>query len=335
MIFRVLGKEDVSELTEKLRGGFPGSAKIYYVLKNFLRGTMEGFEVIVDAWPEWQCVILRPVNQEAVPGYFRHYYICYAKTVTSLKFFLQRPGVIDWDKPATFTGVPYDILPVIQEVSKKRGGQLPYIEPRFMYCWSKDPPEIPKIPEGVKLTTLKPEHAKRLRQDWNNVRGGKDLDNYFRKVIENFDSSALINAKGELLAYICMQFNGSMAMLHVHADHRGNGYGEIILKSMTHKLASKGEIPYGFVPSKDLLGIQKAQYFGYTWVPQGNMVWVRYIPKPKIDYSKTGSLESREKLNASHEEEETHMFINAIPLAVNDKPKTPMNNYFTTAVSSS
>ncbi|ESO86485.1 hypothetical protein LOTGIDRAFT_235312 [Lottia gigantea] len=328
MIYQVITKTEVDQLTDELKIEFPGSAKIFYVLRNYLLGLMEGFEVIVDNWPEWTCIILKPGSDQEVPGYFEHFYICYAKSVASLKFFIQRPGVIDWKKPATFTGVPYDILPVIHEVCRKHGGHLPYIEPRFMYCWTTKPPEMPKIPEGIKLTTLFPEHAEQLQCDWKNVRGGSDLDIYFRRVIKNFDSSALINEQGELLAYICMQFNGSMAMLHVNKNHRGYGYGEILLKAMTHKLTSNKEVAYGFIPTKDDLGIKKAQVLGYTWIPQGNMVWVKYLPTPKPQKAIDTSDESSDL--ALSDDEEPNIFINAIPLAVNKKSHKP--NCFTSYV---
>jgi len=39
-----------------------------------------------------------------VQPYFRHTYMCHAQTASALKYFLQRPDVVDWRKPATFTG---------------------------------------------------------------------------------------------------------------------------------------------------------------------------------------------------------------------------------------
>ena len=40
--------------------------QMFYILSNFLCGLLEGFEVIVDHWPEWTCVILRPQSVDAV-----------------------------------------------------------------------------------------------------------------------------------------------------------------------------------------------------------------------------------------------------------------------------
>ena len=40
--------------------------QMFYILSNYLCGLLDGFEVIVDHWPKWTCIILRPQSTEAV-----------------------------------------------------------------------------------------------------------------------------------------------------------------------------------------------------------------------------------------------------------------------------
>lgn len=40
-----------------------------------------------------------------VPHYFRYYYLCHTRSIKDFKFFILRPGVVDWTKAAIFTGI--------------------------------------------------------------------------------------------------------------------------------------------------------------------------------------------------------------------------------------
>ncbi|XP_071091163.1 glycine N-acyltransferase-like isoform X2 [Haliotis cracherodii] len=319
MIYQVLLKEEVIALKDELEKGLPGTAKIFYILRNFLCGLLDGFEVIVDKWPEWTCIILRATDTDRAPAYFKHYYICHARSVSALKFFMQRPGVIDWTSEATFTGVPTDLVPFLKDYCRKQNGQLKNVQSRFMYAWTKaEPPQEPDVPEGLQLTTLQDHHVHILRQDWKDLKSDSGLDTYFKSVVHNFDNSALTDKNGKLLAYICMQFNGSMAMLSGNTENQGKGYGQIVLSDLTRKLLEKKEIAYGFIPTKDSNIINITQIMGYTWVPQGNMAWFRFEKLPSV---KSATTNGSRVLEHSHSQEDgvgNCMFINAIPLVVRE-----------------
>lgn len=47
------------------------------------------------------CWLLQVLN------YFKQTHICHTKSVSALKYFLQRPGLIDWSQPINFTGKIY------------------------------------------------------------------------------------------------------------------------------------------------------------------------------------------------------------------------------------
>ncbi|KAK7109569.1 glycine N-acyltransferase-like [Littorina saxatilis] len=336
MIFQQLSKEEIVKLKDELQNDLPGSAKMFYILSNYLCGLLEGFEVIVDHWPEWTCVILRPQSPDAVPSYFRHYYICHTKSVKAFRFFIQRPCVVDWNKPVCFTGVPYDAIPTLQEQCRKHGGQLSSVENRYMYAWTNpEPPEQLPLPEGLSLTTLQPKDTAALCERWKHYRPDPALDLYMKEVTRLFDSSAIVNEKGELMAYIGMQFNGAMAMLHVEPQHRGQGLGQIVLEDLTRKLLSKGKTAYGLIPTKDTSFLAtSSQKLGFTWVPMGSMAWVRYKPKsspapqlpPSLQASKDvkggASPRPNDKENEKQlelDEEDQHMlFLTALPLSCNE-----------------
>ncbi|KAK3599404.1 hypothetical protein CHS0354_036418 [Potamilus streckersoni] len=326
MIYKVLKEEEVTCLKKDLKEQLPGTAKIYYLVRNLLKGLIPGLEVIVDKWPDWTCIVIRPRSQDEVPKYFRHSYICHAKNVSPLKYFIQRPGIIDWSKPATFTGVPPDLAPLLTDMSRKHLGKLSSKEVRLMYAWNKkEPPEQPVVPEGLHLGKLRPEHAAVLRQDWEDSRGREDLEGYFTSVIENFDSSCLSDDKGELLAYTCMQYNGSIAMIYVRPEHRDKDYYKIIFNDLTRKLLMKGYIVYGFIPSHDTGLVTMLRGLGFEWVPTGDILWVHYEPVKINHGSMTNTGFESHTVEQSYKQEcETHKMgntvkfigINAIPLAI-------------------
>lgn len=40
--------------------------QIYYVIRAFVQDKLQGFEVLVDNWPPWSCIILRPLSEQHV-----------------------------------------------------------------------------------------------------------------------------------------------------------------------------------------------------------------------------------------------------------------------------
>ena len=156
-----------------------------------------------------------------------------------------------------------------------------------------------------------------------------------QEVTRRFDSSAIVNEKGELMAYIGMQFNGAMAMLHVEPQHRGRGLGQIVLVDLTRKLLAKKKTAYGLIPTKDTSFLAtSSQKLGFTWVPLGSMAWVRYQPKssPVPQPRGTAVLVSKQSGaaaacpsataengdNSNDEEDGRLLFLTALPLSCNE-----------------
>ncbi|XP_060588539.1 glycine N-acyltransferase-like protein 3 [Ruditapes philippinarum] len=298
MIYKTLTQDEVEELKKELENRLPGTAKIFYVIRSFLAGLLPGKEVIVDSWPEWSSVVVRTCSEEKAQPFFRHTYMCHARSTSALKYFLQRPDVVNWRKPATFTGVPRDVAPVISAMCNKHMGRITTLEPRFMYAWTKEelPPKQP-VPEGLVLGKLLPEDAVTLKRDWEGFRYRDDLEGYFRAVIENYESSCLRDSNGDLLAYACMQFNGSIAMLYVKPEHRDKEYFKIVLSDLARARLSKKEVAYGFIPTNDSELVNQMRAMDFVWVPRGDMVWMGYEPL-KINRSKSPETEQTTKQNS-------------------------------------
>lgn len=294
MIYKVLSHPEVELLNEELRRGFPGTAKIFYVIESFLAGHLPGKEVIVDEWPQWTSIVIRTSNESEFKAqpFFRYTYMCHARSASALKYFLQRPDVINWRKPCVFTGVPRDVAPVISNLATKHLGRVNLLEPRFMYAWAKkELPTMPEVPEGLHLSKLTAEDAATLRKDWEGSRYREDLEGYFRAVIEQFESSCLRDERGDLLAYACMQFNGSIAMLYVKPEHRDKDYFKIVLSDLARTRLRKGEVAYGFIPTNDSDLVDQMRSLDFVWVPTGDMVWMQCEPL-KVNRSNLPSLTS-------------------------------------------
>ncbi|XP_059172794.1 glycine N-acyltransferase-like protein Keg1 [Physella acuta] len=326
VMFHILTTEETQDLKLQLHLELPGSAKIYYILCNHLDNLLKGFEVVVDQWPQWNCLLLRPQNNDLVPSYFRHYYMCHTRSIKDFKFFIQRPSIVDWTKPAIFTGVPYDVVGLIQEKSRKELGVVTSVEHRFMYAWIKpEPPQPAVVPDHLELTVLKKDHAETVCDHWKHYRTNDGLVEYFRQVIEHFENSAIITKDGRLVAYICMQFNGSMANLFVDPEFHSENLGVILLRDLTRKLLAKHQTVYGFIKTKDSSFITTCQSIGFSWVPQGSMSWVHYQPRSVIINDRIPKVPSSSKIseNGSHNDyehpsKEKDLFLNALPLSCNE-----------------
>lgn len=152
-----------------------------------------------------------------------------------------------------------------------------------------------------------------MKDDWESTRYREDLEGYFSSVVDKFDSSCLTDKQGNLLAYICMQYNGAMAMLYIRPEYRQHGYFNILLSDLTRKLLAKNEVAYAFIPIQDSSLIQLAREFGLEWVPEGNMTWVRYNP-PSLPNNVAQMARVVGERSISFEDCIHHFKINAIPL---------------------
>lgn len=152
---------------------------------------------------------------------------------------------------------------------------------------------VDRIPDGITLSSLKPEHAKILKSDWANQNNAEELEGYFKSVIEKFESSCLLDKNGRILAYICMQYNGSIAMIYVLPEFRKEGYFDILVSDLTRKLLAKRDIAYGFIPFNDTSLINLSRKLGFEWVPQGNMTWTRFTPNIARRHQRKETSESK------------------------------------------
>lgn len=168
---------------------------------------------------------------------------------------------------------------------------------------------------------------------WKHYRTNDGLVEYFRQVIRNFDSSAIITTDGRLVAYICMQYNGSMANLFVDPEYHSANLGVIILKDLTRKLLDKDQTAYGFIKTKDSSFIATCQNIGFSWVAQGSMSWVHFRPYhlnpnsqiPRIPSSSLIS-DSQTPNGENRNEELKDLHLNALPLSCNECSGIPVVN---------
>lgn len=158
-----------------------------------------------------------------------------------------------------------------------------------------------RIPAGLSLSKLRPEDAVTLRTAWEGLRYRDDLEGYFRTVIEHYETSCLRDIHGDLLAYACMQFNGSIAMLYVKPEHRDKDFFKIVLSDLARARLRSGEVAYGFIPTNDSELVDQMRAMDFVWVPRGDMVWMSYEPL-KINRSNSPtSTESTQLNNTGHD----------------------------------
>jgi hypothetical protein len=170
-----------------------------------------------------------------------------------------------------------------------------------------------RIPDDIHLGTLEQKYVETMEDDWVSTRYRDDLHGYFSSVVDKFDSSCLTDKDGTLLAYICMQYNGAMAMLYIRPEYRQCGYFNILLSDLTRKRLAKNEVAYAFIPVQDTHLIKLAREFGFEWVPEGNMTWIRYNPPSQIS-SLSKITKSVEAKSSNFEDCIHYLKINAIPL---------------------
>ncbi|GAB1607861.1 glycine N-acyltransferase-like [Argonauta hians] len=285
MMYQVLNHDQLLQLLSTLKESLPGTAKVFYTIRHILNGILCNFECLVDTWPSYTCFVVRPCSDKKVPAFFQYSYICHTKSASSLKYFLQRPGVIDWARPVNFSGIPYDLIPTTREFCRKLGGTMECRPPHFMYAWCQtEPINLTRdIPAEFEIGSLHKSDVPELLPVWGATLSEHDgIEEYFEFIVENFESSCLRKTStGELVAYACRKFNGSISMVYVQPEYRGTHISNIVFKDIVSKITANGDVAFGFLATNSNELIEVARTLGFTWVPQSNMTWATYTPSLK------------------------------------------------------
>jgi GNAT superfamily N-acetyltransferase len=94
-----------------------------------------------------------------------------------------------------------------------------------------------RIPENFYIDSLTEDHICQINSLWHHRFDGSDK--FISYTIKNHKNAGLFNYHKELVAWCLRYDNGSLGILQVAENHRRKGYGSLVTKFLSKKIAKE------------------------------------------------------------------------------------------------
>uniref|UniRef100_F7GI26 Glycine N-acyltransferase-like protein n=1 Tax=Monodelphis domestica TaxID=13616 RepID=F7GI26_MONDO len=113
-------------LERTLRKDIPESLKVYGTIFHMNLGNPFKLEALVDKWPDFKTVIVRPQEQEMRDDldHYTNTYQVYSKDLQSCQNALKSSDVINWKQHLQIQGLQSGLNEVIKNVAKEKSVQV-------------------------------------------------------------------------------------------------------------------------------------------------------------------------------------------------------------------
>ncbi|XP_046328383.1 glycine N-acyltransferase-like [Haliotis rufescens] len=127
------------------------------------------------------------------------------------------------------------------------------------------------IPEGFKMTGLKPEQAAVVNSLWK-YNDDKHSEIYIQDIIGKLPSCCLYDADGAMVGFALNYHYGAVGMLHVLAEHRGKGYAKVIMSHLASLCLQQCDEVFVLPDEENVASIKLHEDIGFKQVPDSKRV---------------------------------------------------------------
>lgn len=277
MMLQMQGAQMLQTLERSLRKSLPESLKVYGTVFHMNQGNPFKLKALVDKWPDFNTVVVRPQEQEMVDD-FDHYtntYQIYSKDPKNCQELLGSPEVINWKQHLQIQSSQSSLNEVIQSLAAMKSFKaeqtqcLLYVELDTLQKLIPSLLDMKKLPPGdgkpkpineqmFKLSSLDVTHAALVNEFWHY--GGNDRSRKFiERCIQNFPSYCLLGPKGTPVSWSLMDQTGEMRMAGTVPEYRSQGLISYVIYNQTQALNKLGFPLYSHVDKNNKI-MQRMSY---------------------------------------------------------------------------
>uniref|UniRef100_A0A6I8P2U7 Glycine N-acyltransferase-like protein n=2 Tax=Ornithorhynchus anatinus TaxID=9258 RepID=A0A6I8P2U7_ORNAN len=282
-------------LQRSLQKGIPESLKVYGTVYHVNRGNPFKLEALVDRWPDFNTVIVRPPEQEMTDDldHYTNTYLIYSKDLETCREALASPGTINWKQHLQIQGLQPELEKVIREVAASKSVQVQttdailYISPETLQSLAPSllqRDHANKLPlktsrpkkeiddEKFKLSAVEVDNAGLVNGLW--VFGGNERSlRFIRRCIRHFPSFCLRGPEGTPVSWSLMDQTGEMRMGGTLAEYRNKGFVAHIIYHQIQALVPRGFPVYSNVARANPYMHRLCQSLGISSIPCGWHQW--------------------------------------------------------------
>ncbi|XP_054419734.1 glycine N-acyltransferase-like isoform X2 [Pteronotus mesoamericanus] len=247
MMFQVQGAQMLRKLEGFLRKSLPESLKVYGTVFHMNKGNPYKLKALVDEWPDFNTVVVRPQEQEMVDDFdcYTNTYQIYSKDPGNCQELLGSPGVINWKQHLQ-----------IQTLDSVKTLMPSLLDTKNVPPGDGKPKSINE--EMFKLSSLDVTHAALVNEFWH-FGGNERSQRFIKHCIQNFPNFCLLGPEGTPISWNLMDQTGEMRMAGTIPEYRCQGLISYLIYNQTQALNKLGFPLYCHVDKKNKI-MQKVIY---------------------------------------------------------------------------
>lgn len=277
---KVLNKDELQIAEGVLAKHFPWSYKVYGFIYGINRNKPSTLEVVVDSWPEFKVIILRPDPKNKRAQDFMKKVSFYSTDEEVLKTVLREE--IDWSTYFLIGGFNTSHASTLKEVSsEKKVNNKCYTFVRLLYLPDISHLLAPNIDSQIesRISSLNLSHVDMVNKTWKfggNDKGYRNIKN----LISNFPTCCILDPQGDPVAWILTYDYCALGILYTLPEHRGKGYAKVLISTMAKKLHAEGYPVYCFIEEDNMASYKLFQNLGFTEDASYRAAWFEFNFEP-------------------------------------------------------
>ncbi|XP_014462763.2 glycine N-acyltransferase-like protein 3 [Alligator mississippiensis] len=264
-----------------LQQGLPKTLPVHGSVMNINRGNPSSYEVLVDSWPDFKAVLVRP-RKEVVTDksdVFTNMHAAFYRDLGAYRALLDSPGAINWGHTIYIIGLQDGLYEASRDVAKAKGVQVNW--QCYFTFFHPDPSTMPDIwlDPTMKLSSLNASHVDLLNATW--AYGGNERSRrYLARLIRSFPSTCLLDATGCPISWNITDQFGTTGHGYTLPEYRSHGYNSIVAIVTSKRLHAQGYPSFGYT-SLDNYPMQRLQVsHGFRLLPSLSY-FINHHPTPR------------------------------------------------------
>ncbi|XP_036282882.1 glycine N-phenylacetyltransferase [Pipistrellus kuhlii] len=264
-------------LERSLRKSLPESLKVYGTIFHMNQGNPFKLKALVDKWPDFKTVVVRPQEQEMVDDldHYTNTYQIYSNNLKNCQELLGSPEVINWKQHLQIQSSQPNLNEVIQNLAARKSFKVKHTE-CFLYAELNTVKKlIPSLldvksllpgggkPKAInqemfKLSSLDVTHAALVNKFWH-FGGNERSQRFIERCIKTFPTFCLLEPEGNPVCWVLIDQTGEIRMAGTLPEYRNQGLISYITYIHTQALNNLGFPVYGHIAKNNNI-MQKMIY---------------------------------------------------------------------------
>ncbi|XP_076972294.1 glycine N-acyltransferase-like [Tamandua tetradactyla] len=264
-MFPLQGARMLQMLENSLRKCLPESLKVYGTIFHINQGNPFSLKVLVDNWPDFNTVVVRPQEQEMTDDldHYTNTYQIYSKDPKNCQKLLGSSDVINWKQHLQIQSSQTTLNEVIQNLAFTKSFKVKHTQ-SFLYMTAETTKKLaPSLldEKNLKSTSIKPKainhetfklssldvtHAALVNKFWH-FGGNERSQRFIERCIRTFPTFCLLGPEGTPVSWNLMDQAGEVRMAGTLPEYRAQGLISHVIYSQSQALHELGFPMYSHV----------------------------------------------------------------------------------------